>query len=120
MIMADQDMDGSHIKGLLINFFHSFWPSLLKINTFMKEFITPLIKATNSKGDSMMFFTVQEFEQWLEKYKPIGYKYKYYKGLGTSTGKEAKSYFKSLSSHKIDFRYEDQFDDEAIDLAFNK
>lgn len=31
MIMTDQDQDGSHIKGLLINFIHHFWPSLLKV-----------------------------------------------------------------------------------------
>ena len=31
MIMADQDHDGSHIKGLLINFIHHFWPSLMRI-----------------------------------------------------------------------------------------
>ena len=31
MIMADQDHDGSHIKGLILNFIHSFWPSLLKV-----------------------------------------------------------------------------------------
>ena len=29
MIMTDQDHDGSHIKGLLLNFFEHFWPSLL-------------------------------------------------------------------------------------------
>lgn len=28
MIMADQDTDGSHIKGLILNFFQYFWPSL--------------------------------------------------------------------------------------------
>ena len=33
MIMADQDHDGSHIKGLFINFIHSFWPSLLQVRT---------------------------------------------------------------------------------------
>jgi DNA topoisomerase-2 len=44
MIMADQDHDGSHIKGLIINFIHHFWPSLVKMNTFMKEFVTPIIK----------------------------------------------------------------------------
>jgi DNA topoisomerase-2 len=39
-----QDHDGSHIKGLLINFIHSFWPSLLKIPSFLVEFITPIVK----------------------------------------------------------------------------
>ncbi|CAL5372287.1 unnamed protein product [Camellia sinensis] len=43
-IMTDQDHDGSHIKGLLINFIHSFWPSLLKIPSFLVESITPIVK----------------------------------------------------------------------------
>jgi len=47
MIMADQDHDGSHIKGLVINFLHYFWPSLLKCDTeFVQQFITPIVKAT--------------------------------------------------------------------------
>jgi hypothetical protein len=41
-----QDHDGSHIKGLLINFIHSFWPSLLKIPSFLVEFITPIVKVS--------------------------------------------------------------------------
>jgi DNA topoisomerase-2 len=45
MVMADQDYDGSHIKGLVLNFIHHFWPSLLKIPGFMLEFITPIVKA---------------------------------------------------------------------------
>ena len=42
MIMTDQDHDGSHIKGLLINFLHHFWPSLLLIPGFLQQFITPI------------------------------------------------------------------------------
>lgn len=38
-----QDQDGSHIKGLLINFIHHNWPALLK-HSFLEEFITPIIK----------------------------------------------------------------------------
>ena len=44
MIMTDQDHDGSHIKGLIMNFFHHFYPSLLKIPGFLLEFITPIVK----------------------------------------------------------------------------
>lgn len=39
-----QDHDGSHIKGLLMNYFHHFYPSLLKLPGFLVEFITPIIK----------------------------------------------------------------------------
>lgn len=52
MIMTDQDHDGSHIKGLLINFIHHFWPSLLHINGFLKEFVTPILKV--SKGNQVV------------------------------------------------------------------
>ena len=50
LIMTDQDQDGSHIKGLLINFIHFFWPDLImRHNEFLKEFITPIIKVTKKK-----------------------------------------------------------------------
>ncbi|VDO79667.1 unnamed protein product [Onchocerca flexuosa] len=43
LIMTDQDPDGSHIKGLIVNFLHMYWPSLLKAN-YVNYFITPLLK----------------------------------------------------------------------------
>ena len=43
MILTDQDADGSHIKGLIINMFHKFWPHLLR-RKFLMQFITPLLK----------------------------------------------------------------------------
>ena len=58
MIMADQDHDGSHIKGLVINFIHHFWPSLLKVKSFMKEFITPIIKARKGNDVKSFFYQI--------------------------------------------------------------
>ena len=49
MVMADQDQDGSHIKGLVINFIHHNWPNLLK-HSFMEEFITPIVKVRGKDG----------------------------------------------------------------------
>ena len=44
LIMTDQDHDGAHIKGLLLNLFHRFWPSLLEVPGFLQQFVTPLVK----------------------------------------------------------------------------
>ncbi|XP_049606373.1 DNA topoisomerase 2-beta isoform X2 [Syngnathus scovelli] len=119
MIMTDQDQDGSHIKGLLINFFHHNWPSLLK-HTFLEEFITPIVKVSKNKQE-LAFYSIPEFNEWkkqTENYK--SWHVKYYKGLGTSTSKEAKEYFAEMERHRITFRYNGAEDDAAITLAFSK
>jgi DNA topoisomerase-2 len=119
MIMTDQDHDGSHIKGLLINFIHHFWPSLIYMNGFLKEFVTPIIKV--SKGEQVFpFYTIPEYEQWAHGRNIKGWKIKYYKGLGTSTSKEAKEYFNLLDRHQLEFAYLDREDDDVIELAFSK
>eukprot|EP00731_Ephydatia_muelleri_P019883 Em0012g708a len=119
MIMADQDQDGSHIKGLVINFIHTNWPHLLKRN-FVEEFITPLVKVSKGSQEKP-FFSLPQFEKWkAETENAHTWRVKYYKGLGTSTAKEAKEYFSDMDRHRIPFRYEGESDDKAIELAFSK
>uniref|UniRef100_A0A0N5CF92 DNA topoisomerase 2 n=1 Tax=Strongyloides papillosus TaxID=174720 RepID=A0A0N5CF92_STREA len=119
MIMADKDQDGSHIKRLLINWIHCNWPALMK-NNFVEEFITPIVKA--SKGNtSLSFFSLPEYMEWrnsTDNWK--SYKIKYYKGLGTSTSKEAKEYFSDMDRHRIPFTYSGPECEEAVEMAFSK
>ncbi|XXG56492.1 hypothetical protein AAC387_Pa03g3885 [Persea americana] len=123
MIMTDQDHDGSHIKGLLINLFHTFWPSLLKVPSFLVEFVTPIVKATHTKTKKVLsFYTMPEFESWKESLgdNVKSWSTKYYKGLGTSTSEEGKMYFKDIKNHMKEFVWEDEQDGDLIELAFSK
>jgi len=96
MIMADQDLDGTHIKGLILNLFDELWPELLK-RGMICSLLTPIVKATKKK-QVKCFYNEHDFEKWAKKWqgKPPGWNIKYYKGLGTSMASEAKEYFKTM------------------------
>ncbi|OSX67990.1 hypothetical protein POSPLADRAFT_1072653 [Postia placenta MAD-698-R-SB12] len=120
MIMTDQDHDGSHIKGLLINYLDHFYPSLLKIPRFLVEFITPIVRVSKG-GQKIDFYTMPEYEQWLEETPGSEkWKAKYFKGLGTSTDEDSRSYFKNMRKHMIPFSTIREGDHDLIELAFSK
>lgn len=117
MIMTDQDYDGSHIRGLLINMFHELWHELIKIPGFITYMATPIVKATKGK-QIKSFYTQYDYEEWRKTDASRGWKVKYYKGLGTSTRDEAKEYFKTLNV--VNYSYSGETSDKSIELAFNK
>jgi DNA topoisomerase II len=120
MYMTDQDLDGSHIKGLCINLFHSEWASLVKIPGFISFMNTPILRA--KKGTQVkLFYNDGEYNRWKESFEngvPTGWTVKYFKGLGTSTSAEFKEYF--ANKKIVDFVYSGQHSDDTIDKIFNK
>ena len=116
MIMTDQDHDGSHIKGLVMNVFHHMWPSLLELG-FITSMITPIVKVSFKKCVKS-FYTLKEYQGWLNKTKNSNsWKTKYYKGLGTSSASEAREYFNNMKLNN--YIYTPDTNDK-MSLAFSK
>lgn len=102
IIMSDADFDGSHIKGLILNMFHTFWPSLLQIPNFITSLLTPVIKASK-QSEIINFYNIIDYEKWKETVDSSKWNIKYYKGLGTSTSKEAVEYFTNIYEKLINY-----------------
>jgi len=116
LFMTDQDLDGSHIKGLGINLFQSEWPTLANIPGFIGFMNTPILKAKKGTQE-LNFYNEGEYNEWKGINDIKGWKIKYYKGLGTSTGKEFREYFEKKKI--VGFQHSEKSDD-AIDMVFNK
>jgi DNA topoisomerase-2 len=105
LLLTDQDVDGSHIKGLFINMLHSLWPSLVKRAEFVQSLNTPIVKAI--KGSNIVtFYNLTDYDNWKDTPEANNYKIKYYKGLGTSTTQEAKEYFIDIETKIINYFWE--------------
>lgn len=129
MIMADQDHDGSHIKGLILNMIHHYWPDLLRVDGFLQQFITPIVKARRkgratvdgeTSEEAISFFSMPDYFKWKEAIGPgiSQYQLRYYKGLGTSGAKEGREYFENIERHRL--RFVSDNDEDRIAMAFAK
>ncbi len=116
LLLVDADSDGHHIKGLVVNIFHFWWPELLKLD-FFQTLRTPILKVTKGKK-VVEFFTEQDYDIWCKTNS--GGSTQYFKGLGTSQKKDAKDIFKRFDELKIDYIWKNKECDSSILLAFDK
>jgi len=109
LILTDQDADGSHIKGLIINLIHYMWPSLILTDNFIQCLRTPLLKVFKKSDKKMenpkIFYGLNEYKKWRDEELNLNVwtDAKYYKGLGTSTALEAKETFLDFDDKKVNF-----------------
>jgi DNA topoisomerase-2 len=105
-IITDADVDGIHIEGLILNFFHSLFPKLLEIN-FIISMKTPILRIGKT-----YYFDERSAEKALRGKENV----KYYKGLGAIEPGETDKVFgiKMLQFEK------DPKSDNSFVTAFDK
>jgi DNA topoisomerase-2 len=117
LFMTDQDLDGTHIKGLGINLFDSQWSELIEIDSFLGFMNTPILKAKKGSKE-LCFYNDKEYDDWKKENSTKGWSIKYYKGLGTSTAKEFKEYF--AKKKIVEFKFDGKPSKDSLDMVFSK
>lgn len=117
--VKDADSDGAAIMGLVINFFHTRFPSLLKIDGFFSEFITPMIKVYNSGELIKEFYNYPQYEEYMNEKQGSRFKVVFIKGLATNNKEDSIRYFKDYKHNRITVAFPDKYE-ELMKLMFDK
>jgi DNA topoisomerase-2 len=92
ILLTDSDVDGIHISGLIMNFFHSLFPSLLERDPpFLVSMQTPIVRVFQKGGD-LLFYDENRFKTYATN-ATKNFKSKYYKGLGTTKSEDVPDTF---------------------------
>ena len=106
------------LKGSLLIFCTISGPLCSKYQIFYKYLSRPLSNVHEARTSK--FYTTPEYDQWCAQNDLKGWRIKYYKGLGTSSAKEAKEYFSNLQRNRLRFEILDDGATPLIDMCFNK
>lgn len=137
--VKDADSDGSAIMGLVINFFDTKFPSLLRLTGFFNEFISPMIKidyglkTSVQTGDkrtaskcsaSKCFYNEVEYRRYVNSEEHQSRKngktvVSFIKGLATNTEADVKRMFTDYQKNCISIKFDNPNYNEVIDKAFN-
>jgi len=90
LFYCDADHDGSSIVGLLINFFHKYWPELFE-NPMVFKAETPIVVSKHLKNKKKIsFYNQEEYNKWVDTINIKDWEIEYKKGLGALIDDEYK------------------------------
>lgn len=84
IVVADADVDGIHIEGLIMNLIHTLFPTLLQRDVpYIVSMKTPIARVFRGRSKDLLFYDERRFNDYLVK-SETKVNAKYYKGLGTT------------------------------------
>lgn len=115
--ILSHNCDGSHITGLYIGFFSRFFKSIIQSGRLcrLKTPIMALMK--NSEQIHKMFFSLDEYSDYIKNHDCKKYSIQYFKGLGTWTPELFEQVFKTYSLDDLIVPFE--YDENAANLIDN-
>lgn len=121
IVLVDADTDGSHIAGLILNFFKTLFPSLLKRKNFICMMHTPVVHIKVKGVGEKVYYSYAKFMLEASKYKDKITNMEYSKGLGSLDDEQVRQYYGEYFSWYVNdeeaFKSIDKaFDDSSADL----
>lgn len=118
LFYVDADVDGNSIAGLLINFFHKYWPDMFDKKMIWKV-ETPIVvaipKSKNKK--KILFYTQNEYNDWEIKNDIKQYEINYKKGLAALVDDE---YQDIINTPRMTLITKDEASKSSLEVWFGK
>ena len=118
LFYVDADVDGNSIAGLLINFFHKYWPDMFDRKMIWKV-ETPIVVAIpkSKTKKKILFYTQTEYNEWESKNDIKQWEIKYKKGLAALVDDE---YQDIINSPRMTMITKDDASKGSLDIWFGK
>jgi DNA topoisomerase-2 len=118
LFYVDADVDGNSIAGLLINFFHKYWPDMFERKMIWKV-ETPIVVAIpkSKTKKKQLFYTQTEYNDWEKKNDIKQWEIKYKKGLAALVDDE---YQDIINSPRMTLITKDDMSKGSLDIWFGK
>jgi len=118
LFYCDADVDGNSIVGLLINFFHKYWPDMFDRKMIWKV-ETPIVVAIPKQKTKkkILFYSQTEWNEWVSKNDLKQFEIKYKKGLAALVDDE---YADIINNPRMTLISKDEASKSSLETWFGK